>query len=45
MWAVGVANTYNDHDLRGAGADAVIPGLQDLTPDWVQRMFFPEVSP
>lgn len=45
MWAVGVSNTYNDEDLRAAGSDAVLPGLEGLTPDWVERMFAPEVSP
>lgn len=45
MWAVGVSNTYHAEDLRGAGADAVLPGIEDLTVDWVERMFAPEVSP
>lgn len=45
MWAVGVSNTYDEPSLRGAGADSVIPGLENLTPDWIERMFTPEVSP
>lgn len=45
MWAVGVTNTYDENALRGAGADAVISGLEDLGPDWVERLFSPEVSP
>ncbi len=45
MWAVGVSNTYDEPALRAAGADAVIPGLESLTPEWVEKMFAPEVSP
>ncbi len=45
MWAVGVSNTYADPELRQSGADAVIPGLTSLGPDWVEQMFQPEVSP
>ena len=45
MWAVGVSNTYPDLALRGAGADAVISGLERLTPAWVEKMFTQEVSP
>ncbi|MDB5350914.1 MAG: haloacid dehalogenase superfamily protein subfamily variant 3 with third motif having or [Planctomycetota bacterium] len=45
MWAVGVSNTYTDPLLRSAGADAVLPGLERLTPSWVEGMFAPEVSP
>ena len=45
MWAVGVSNTYEDAALRGAGADAVISGLESLDVQWVEQMFTPEVSP
>ncbi len=45
MWAVGVSNTYDEHALRGAGADAVLPGLETLTPLWIEQVFTPEVSP
>ncbi len=45
MWAVGVSNTYADGELRGAGADAVVSGLEGLGPRWVETMFAPEVSP
>ena len=45
MWAVGVANTYSEAQLRGAGADAVIHDLLSLDPDWIEKMFSPEVSP
>jgi HAD superfamily hydrolase (TIGR01509 family) len=45
MWAIGVTHTYTDEDLRVAGADAVINGLAELTPDSVRRLFSPEVSP
>jgi beta-phosphoglucomutase len=45
MWVVGVTNTYPDPELRSAGADAVVPGLETLDPALVERLFFPEVSP
>ena len=45
MWAVGVSNTYDDNALRGAGADAVISGLESLTPSLIERLFSNEVSP
>lgn len=45
MWAVGVSNTYPEAALHGAGADAVIADLLTLGPEWVERMFDPEVSP
>lgn len=45
MWAVGVSNTYDADALRAAGADAVIAGLEGLSPAWVEQMFAPEVSP
>ena len=45
MWAVGVSNTYAEEPLRGAGADAVLTGLEGLDVRWVEQMFAPEVSP
>jgi beta-phosphoglucomutase len=39
MQAVGVPNTYTPDQLREAGADAVIDGLANLTPDWIDRRF------
>ena len=45
MWAVGVSNTYDAEALRGAGADAVIEGLEGFGPEAVERLFAPEVSP
>ena len=45
MWAVGVSNTYGEAELREAGADAVIPDLVEIGPEWVELMFAPEVSP
>jgi HAD superfamily hydrolase (TIGR01509 family) len=45
MWVVGVTHTYPADELRRAGADATIASLAPLNPDWVRRMFAPEVSP
>jgi beta-phosphoglucomutase len=45
MWAVGIPNTYRADQLRAAGADAVPEDLHRLDPDWVRRLFSPEVSP
>ncbi len=45
MWAVGVSNTYSADELRGAGADAVVPGLVDVGPKLVEKLFQPEVTP
>lgn len=45
MWAVGIAATYPERDLRSAGADAVLHAIADLSPTWVDRFFAPEVSP
>jgi HAD superfamily hydrolase (TIGR01509 family) len=45
MWAVGVSNTYADPELRSAGADAVLPGLEGVDPEGIARLFAPEVSP
>ncbi len=39
MRAVGVTNTYSAHELREAGADAVIDGLITFTPDWISAHF------
>jgi beta-phosphoglucomutase-like phosphatase (HAD superfamily) len=39
MRAIGVAHTYSAERLREAGADAVIPGLATLTPDWIEQRF------
>jgi beta-phosphoglucomutase len=39
MWAVGVPNTYTPEQLFQAGADDVVPGLVDLTPEWIKRRF------
>ena len=39
MKAVGVAQTYSETELVGAGADAVIADLTRLTPEWIDRMF------
>jgi HAD superfamily hydrolase (TIGR01509 family) len=45
MWVVGVPNSYPAEELRAAGADAVVAGLAELTPETVARLFAPEVSP
>lgn len=39
MRAVAVAHTYDPEALKGAGADAVLPGLAPLTTDWVVEHF------
>jgi beta-phosphoglucomutase len=39
MKAVGVAQTYAETELAGAGADAILADLIHLTPAWVDRMF------
>jgi beta-phosphoglucomutase len=39
MWAVGITHTYSAEALREAGADAIIDGLEALTPDWIARHF------
>ena len=39
MWAVGITHTYTAEALREAGADAVIDGLETLTPDWIAGRF------
>lgn len=45
MWVVGVAHTYPADQLLASGADAVLPDLTRLGPDWVESFFHPEVSP
>jgi beta-phosphoglucomutase-like phosphatase (HAD superfamily) len=39
MWAVGVPNTYGPEQLRRAGADDVVPGLPEFTPEWIAARF------
>jgi beta-phosphoglucomutase len=39
MLAVGIPNTYTTPQLLGAGADDVIPGLESLTAEWINRRF------
>ncbi len=39
MLAVGITHTYNAPQLRQSGADAVIPSLETLTPDWIDHHF------
>jgi beta-phosphoglucomutase len=39
MKAVGIAQTYPETELAGAGADAILGDLVPLTPEWVDRMF------
>jgi HAD superfamily hydrolase (TIGR01509 family) len=39
MNAVGILHTYDDAELRGAGADALIEGLNVLTPQWIDSHF------
>lgn len=45
MWVVGLTNTYEASELRAAGADAVAPGLEGVNPDWVRKLFTPEITP
>lgn len=45
MWAVGVPNTYSAEELRGAGADAVVEGLETVRPSMIEKLFLPEVTP
>ena len=45
MWVVAVAHTYPADQLLAGGADAVLPDLKGLGPDWVESFFHPEVSP
>lgn len=39
MKAVGITQTYPAADLTGAGADATIDGLAELTPAWIEATF------
>ncbi|QEH38679.1 Phosphorylated carbohydrates phosphatase [Aquisphaera giovannonii] len=39
MWAVGITHTYTAPQLRQSGADAVIHGLDEFTPDWIEAHF------
>lgn len=39
MWGVGITQTYQAHQLRQSGADAVIDGLATLTPAWIKETF------
>jgi beta-phosphoglucomutase-like phosphatase (HAD superfamily) len=39
MWAVGITHTYNAPQLRQSGADAIIHGLEEFTPAWIDRTF------
>jgi beta-phosphoglucomutase-like phosphatase (HAD superfamily) len=39
MHAVGISHTYNAVQLRQSGADAVIDGLETLTPEWINQQF------
>jgi beta-phosphoglucomutase len=39
MQAVGISHTYNAVQLRKSGADAVIDGLETLTPEWIKQQF------
>ena len=39
------AHTYTEAELRAGGADAIVPDLTGLDPDWVLHFFIPEVSP
>jgi HAD superfamily hydrolase (TIGR01509 family) len=42
MWAVGITHTYTAAQLRQSGADAVIGGLESLTPEWIDHHFAKE---
>ncbi len=39
MWTVGITHTYNAPQLRQSGADAIIHGLETLTPSWIDQHF------
>ena len=45
MWAVGISHTYSPAQLRQSGADAVIHGLETLTPSWIEHHFVAETRP
>jgi beta-phosphoglucomutase len=39
MWAIGITHTYTAPQLRQSGADAIIHGLETLTPSWIDQYF------
>jgi beta-phosphoglucomutase-like phosphatase (HAD superfamily) len=39
MQAIGITHTYNAPQLRQSGADAIIHGLETLTPAWIDHRF------
>jgi beta-phosphoglucomutase-like phosphatase (HAD superfamily) len=39
MRVVGVSTTYDVDQLRGAGADDVVPALAAFTPEWIEQRF------
>jgi HAD superfamily hydrolase (TIGR01509 family) len=39
MWAVGITHTYTAPQLRQAGSDATIHGLEELNPAWINSHF------
>ncbi len=39
MQAIGITHTYNAPRLRQSGADAIIDGLETLTPAWIDHHF------
>jgi beta-phosphoglucomutase len=39
MQVAAVRHTYTEPELRAAGADAVVPALADITPDWIAGRF------
>jgi HAD superfamily hydrolase (TIGR01509 family) len=45
MWTVGITHTYTAPQLRQAGADAIIHGLNELTPAWIDGRFGPSARP
>jgi HAD superfamily hydrolase (TIGR01509 family) len=45
MWAVGITHTYTAPQLRQAGSDSIIHGLEELTPAWIDNHFGPGTSP
>jgi HAD superfamily hydrolase (TIGR01509 family) len=45
MWAIGITHTYTASQLRQAGADAVIHGLDTLTPEWIHQQFLRDPVP
>ncbi len=39
MWTIGITHTYDAPQLRQSGADAIIHGLETLTPAWIDLHF------